>query len=82
MMEELAKKAFILSKVPKHDTADKASTSIRNAGRIAKEEMTRIFTWENQAQLGSDKLIYSSRKYRLVSIFGGRVPFGLSTIGR
>jgi hypothetical protein len=50
MMEELAKKAFILSKVPKHDTADKASTSIRNAGRIAKEEM-----WENQAQLGSDK---------------------------
>jgi hypothetical protein len=54
-MEELAKKAFIFSGFPEQDTAGKASTSIRNAGRIAKEEMTRIFTWENQAQLGSDK---------------------------
>jgi hypothetical protein len=50
MMEELAKKAFIFSGFPEQDTAGKASTSIRNAGRIAKEEM-----WENQAQLGSDK---------------------------
>lgn len=49
MIEELAKEAFIFSRVPKQDTAGKASTSVRNAGRMTKEEMTRIFTWEDQA---------------------------------